>query len=155
MVSTKSRISSGLCQVTGGACYASHRKGCRAYTQEDRYINGKRAAERATGNSSSKKARVADRFADRLQEISTESASRLERTIQSALAAVGTLGQGRSVMEEAMVILRTDFKDEFSREDRLDIISSFREESNARILVNLEHEERLFWLLRLLQEKQR
>ena len=81
--------------------------------------------------------------------------SRLERTVQSALAAVGTLGQGRSVMEEAMVILKTDFKDEFSREDRLDIMSSFRAESNARILVDLEHEERLFWLLRLLQEKQR
>jgi hypothetical protein len=87
-------------------------------------------------------------FADRLQEISTESASRLERTIQSALGAVGTLGQERSVMEEAMAILKTDFKDEFSREDRLDIMSSFREESNARTLVNLESEGRLFWLQR-------
>ena len=113
----------------------------------------KRAAEKATGNSSSKKARVADRFADRLQEISTESTSRLERTVQNALGAAGTPRQGKSVLEQAMAILKTDFKDRFSMEDRLDIMSSFREESNARILVNMEPEERLFWLLRLLQEK--
>ena len=97
--------------------------------------------------------RVADRFADRLQEISTESTSRLERTVQNALGAAGTPRQGKSVLEQAMAILKTDFKDRFSMEDRLDIMSSFREESNARILVNMEPEERLFWLLRLLQEK--
>jgi hypothetical protein len=112
----------------------------------------KRATERATENNS-KKMRVADRFADRLQEISTESTSRLERTVQNALGAAGTPGQGKSVLEQAMAILKTDFKDRFSMEDRLDIMSSFREESNARILVNMEPEERLFWLLRLLQEK--
>jgi hypothetical protein len=114
----------------------------------------KRTAERTPEKRNSKRTRCSDQFVDELQKISTESASRLKRTVERAIEMVEKLEQRRPLLEEAIVILNTDFRDQFSEEDAMHIISSFREEANVRILLNLGQELRLPWLLRLLQEEQ-
>ena len=114
----------------------------------------KRTAERTPEKRNSKRTRCSDQFVDQLQKISTESASRLKRTVERAIEMVAKLEQRRPLLEEAIVILNTDFRDQFSEEDAMHIISSFREEANVRILLNLGQELRLPWLLRLLQEEQ-
>jgi hypothetical protein len=153
--STSGSMSSGRASTSPGAQRGRSSIRGRSLRREAT----KRAAERTPEKGSSKKMRCSDRFVDRLQQVSMESASLLEQTVEKAMGMLGKLQQRplleqRALLDEAIAILDTDFRGQFNEENTLDIISSFREESNARILINLRREQRLAWLRRLLREEQ-